>query len=327
MEIIFEQIKFFIGFCKGCNGLRHIIFLWFGEKQIENKMADRQTTTAKRLAQANNSRFEGARLQRTQDAIFRLADLHDACAVPENLQWVKTKADVYDNMGEGCEQVPNGYHSYMVGDGKPHSETPEAMALWGLLVARSDEEIKADELRQKVEGLQFSKIPGYFPTPDPVIKQMIEFADIQPEHRVLEPNLGSGAIADAVKPLCSEVKGFEINHTLAEICDAKEYLIEQRDFLEVLPEEITSYERILMNPPFEKLQDIDHVMHAIKMLKPGGRLVSIMSPGPFFRTDNKSTAFRNWLYEETEHQVIDLPPGAFKASGTGVASKMVVIET
>ena len=47
------------------------------------------------------------------------------------------------------------------------------------------------------------------------------------------------------------------------------------------------YDRIVMNPPFEAGQDIDHVRHAFQFLKDGGRLVSIMSPSPFFREDKK----------------------------------------
>ncbi len=31
-----------------------------------------------------------------------------------------------------------------------------------------------------------------------------------------------------------------------------------------------------MNPPFSRQQDIRHVMHAAKFLKPGGRLVAVM---------------------------------------------------
>ena len=37
------------------------------------------------------------------------------------------------------------------------------------------------------------------------------------------------------------------------------------------------YDRIIANPPFTKNQDIDHVMQMWNFLKPGGRIVSIMS--------------------------------------------------
>jgi len=35
-----------------------------------------------------------------------------------------------------------------------------------------------------------------------------------------------------------------------------------------------------MNPPFENGADIKHIQHAMKMLKPGGRLVAICANGP-----------------------------------------------
>jgi 16S rRNA G1207 methylase RsmC len=58
-----------------------------------------------------------------------------------------------------------------------------------------------------------------------------------------------------------------------------------------------AYDRIVMNPPFENGQDIAHVEHAYELLSPGGRLVTVMSEGPFFRQDKNAASFRNWLEE------------------------------
>lgn len=80
-----------------------------------------------------------------------------------------------------------------------------------------------------------------------------------------------------------------------------------------------------MNPPFENLQDIDHVMHSFKFLKEGGRLVSVMSASPFFRSDKKCVAFRAWL-DMLGAEVEDLPEQSFKASGTNVNTKLVAIQ-
>ena len=41
------------------------------------------------------------------------------------------------------------------------------------------------------------------------------------------------------------------------------------------------YDTIVMNPPFEKFQDIDHVRHAFDLLKPGGRVVAISASAPW----------------------------------------------
>lgn len=293
--------------------------------QIENKLADRLTNTPKRLAQANHARLDGEKLQRTQQALYALADLHDSGEVPNILRRFTTKASVFDLMGTKKEPIPNGYHTYHVCTGEPINTGPESAALWSLISGKSDEEKKADELRRKIDGLQFSNIPGYFPTPEAVIDIMIDYADIQPDHRVLEPEIGSCAIADRVAPLCAEVKGYEINYTLAEIADLKDYLIERRDFLDVAPEEICSVDRILMNPPFENLQDIDHVRYAFQFLKPGGRLVSVMSPGPFFRQDKKCKEFRDWV-NSLGGEVVDLPDQSFKESGTSINTKLLILD-
>jgi hypothetical protein len=70
---------------------------------------------------------------------------------------------------------------------------------------------------------------------------------------------------------------------------------------------------------------IDHVRKAYGLLADYGVLVSVMAPGFEFRQDRKSTEFRQWL-EDVNATVEDLPDGAFKASGTGVSTKLVVIE-
>lgn len=90
---------------------------------------------------------------------------------------------------------------------------------------------------------------------------------------------------------------------------------------------IKPYDKIIMNPPFENGQDIDHVKHAYELLKPGGRVVAIMSEGPFFRGDKKATGFREWL-DEVGGYSKKLPEGAFKNSerSTGVRTRLVVIE-
>jgi type I restriction-modification system DNA methylase subunit len=71
--------------------------------------------------------------------------------------------------------------------------------------------------------------------------------------------------------------------------------------------------------------DIDHVMHAFKFLKPGGKLVSVMSAGITFRQDRKAVAFREML-EAHNGQIIPLPEGSFKESGTGVNAVIVTVE-
>lgn len=296
---------------------------------IDGKFADRQTNTAKRLAQANHARLDGEHLLRTQKALYAIADLIDAGKLPSILSNLNSKKAVYDLMGESMESVSNGYHGYSIGTGEPHSihaSKPESIALWALLVDKTPEQKASEELQRKIDGLQFTQIAGYFPTPKAVIDTMLDYADLRDYHTVLEPSAGSGAICDAVAAVLSSdgsIQTVECNHTLSTILDAKGYIMMNVDFLEIDDTEM-KFDRVLMNPPFEKLQDIDHVKHAFSFLKAGGRLVSVMSPSPFFNSQKKAQAFRDWL-ETVDYMAVDLPENSFKESGTGVSTKLLII--
>jgi hypothetical protein len=95
-----------------------------------------------------------------------------------------------------------------------------------------------------------------------------------------------------------------------------------------LREGTITYDRIVMNPPFERGQDMVHVRRAYEAnLAPGGRLVAITSEGPFFRSDKQATEFRAWL-ESVGGQSERLPAGSFRGSdaSTDVATRLVVID-
>ncbi|HEY9343782.1 MAG TPA: hypothetical protein VIQ53_00665, partial [Inquilinus sp.] len=87
------------------------------------------------------------------------------------------------------------------------------------------------------------------------------------------------------------------------------------DFLSSLPDPDALYDRVIMNPPFDRERDIDHVIHALEFLKPGGLLVAILSAGTEFRETRKSEAFRA-LMEKMNARWSDLPPGSFSSVGT-----------
>ena len=67
------------------------------------------------------------------------------------------------------------------------------------------------------------------------------------------------------------------------------------DFLHLKPDPENLYDRVVMNPPFDRERDIDHVIHALKFLAPEGVLVAIMSAGTEFRETRKSVAFRELM--------------------------------
>lgn len=291
---------------------------------IDNKLdPNRLTNTPKRQLEAGHARQEGERLKRTQQALNGLASAHRADNVPAELEKIKSKKAVYELMGTIIER--NGaYYNHGNDTGEPRDTSPAAVALWAFIKPKSADELKAEELKKKTDDLQFSKIPGYFPTQNPVIDEMLFQADIKPGEEVLEPSAGHGAIVDKLRldgPQCS-IDVYEVNHSLQDILKLKGYTLRGQDFLNDCRGK--KYDTVIMNPPFENLQDIDHVMHAYSQLKAGGRLVSVMSPSPFYNSQKKAQQFRDFFIEVDGYKQ-DLPEGSFKASGTGVNTVLITI--
>ena len=108
------------------------------------------------------------------------------------------------------------------------------------------------------------------------------------------------------------------------LCEAlrRQWDVHEGDFLAYRTDQ--RFDRVLMNPPFEEGQDRRHVQHAYELLKPGGRLVAVMSEGPFFRERRGDVAFRDWL-KQVGGASTKLPKDAFRESGVGVQTRMVVI--
>ncbi len=183
---------------------------------------------------------------------------------------------------------------------------------------------KPDKIAELERSLVGMNIPGYFPTPKELAAELVADANIQPGMKVLEPSAGKGNIADAIKNAApdADLDVVEYNTTLANILEEKGYKLIGNDIFDITGE----YDRIVMNPPFERMADIDHVRKAYELLKPGGRLVSIMSASPFFRSDAKAVEFRNWL--DTVGYAEPLPEGAFAKAerSTGVNTYKVIID-
>lgn len=168
----------------------------------------------------------------------------------------------------------------------------------------------------------------FFPTPVAVTEEMLAAADIRPGMAVLEPSAGMGHIADRIREKGVEPVVAELEPQKRELLEAKGYEVVGKDFMKDVSEG-KSYDRIVMNPPFSKRQDTEHVRRAYDLLKPGGRLVAIVSEGSFFGKDSKAAEFRDWL-EEVGGTSEKLAEGSFNDPSlpvtTGVNTRMVVIE-
>lgn len=180
------------------------------------------------------------------------------------------------------------------------------------------------ELERKVRNNR-NAFNDFFPTPDTVANEVVDLADIQSGMRVLEPSAGNGQIADAIRATGATLEVAELSYELSNILREKGHKVIASDFMEDSIE--GDYDRIVMNPPFSKDQDIDHVMRAYELLKPNGRLVAIVSSMAGDRANNKNKAFRQFL-DEVGAEEQGLPEGAFKSSmnPTGVNTKVIIID-
>jgi len=193
--------------------------------------------------------------------------------------------------------------------------------------------IECGELDPKVKT-------GYFPTPSAVVDQMIDLAKFEHYHSILEPSAGQGHIVDRIieriierlmSKDASTIPDVWICENLPEnvhILKEKGYVVrgEFFDFANGCMECGAKFDRIIMNPPFERQADIDHVTTAFGLLAPGGILVTIMSAGMTFRENKKTTEFREEIMEPYGTYLEHLPADAFKESGTGVHTIMLRLE-
>jgi predicted RNA methylase len=172
---------------------------------------------------------------------------------------------------------------------------------------------------------------GLFESPEAVVSAVFKrLGGIADGQTVLEPSAGRGRLADEARRQGGKVHCVEIQNELCTTLREKGHKVTQGDFLRMTPAELGQFDIVVMNPPFDRGRDCDHVRHALQFLKPGGRLVSVMAAGVDFREGKRAEAFRAMVMKQkpidrwdrvwTEHRspYSDLPAGSFKDSGTMV---------
>lgn len=161
-----------------------------------------------------------------------------------------------------------------------------------------------------------------FFTPADVAKKVVELAGIPKAgiRRVLEPSAGDGALACAILNQGEDVEllCFEKDPDLAYLLNDIGYTTACVDFLQVLP--CRSWDYVVMNPPYRDWQYVTHVLHALKFLRPGGRLAAIV-PANWRDDIALGEAFDAHSGVETR-----LERGAFRSSGTDIATSILVFE-
>lgn len=181
------------------------------------------------------------------------------------------------------------------------------------------EPTKFDALKDTLKaGVQVVSASQLFPTPPDLAARMVELAQIRPGDEVLEPSAGTGNILRALQAnRPKRLVAIEINYGLVDILGRGPLadLVLRGDFLAMSPERTDRFDVILMNPPFERGDDIKHILHALTFLKPGGRLVAICAGGPRQKAALESLCD---LWEP-------LPAGTFESSGTSVNTVLLTM--
>tara|TARA_X000001382_G_scaffold55453_1_gene37985 strand:- start:350 stop:1753 length:1404 start_codon:yes stop_codon:yes gene_type:complete len=108
--------------------------------------------------------------------------------------------------------------------------------------------------------------PDFYPTPSEVIQKMVGDLDLF-NKIVLEPSAGSGNILKYVRGLGANTLACEKDEKLAKIIQSEcdEFL--GYDFLEVIKEQVSHIDCIIMNPPFSA--DEKHILHAWEIAPEG----------------------------------------------------------
>lgn len=165
-----------------------------------------------------------------------------------------------------------------------------------------------------------------FYTPHWLAEEIVrDYMHIEPGDTVLEPSAGYGALALAASSYVakrSDIRCYETDPLTIAALREHGFDAHEANFLDVLP--LAVYDHVVMNPPFAKGQDITHVLHAVKFLKPGGQLVALMSAGVEYNQSKKHKAFRAML-ATMDAEITALPDKAFHEAGTDVRTVLVSI--
>jgi type I restriction-modification system DNA methylase subunit len=178
------------------------------------------------------------------------------------------------------------------------------------------------------EVIDRKKTFQFFPTPPTLCAQMVEMLNVSNDTTILEPSAGSGAILTAVYaalPQHKNVTAIELD--VLHECELLPFqqlhgtVLVWDNFLKC----VNKADRIVMNPPFTKGQDITHVRHAYECLNADGRIIAITSPGWLFRQDKAHKEFRQW-FESLDAMSEPLEGGSFASSGTMVNALLLWID-
>jgi SAM-dependent methyltransferase len=190
---------------------------------------------------------------------------------------------------------------------------------YGEVLPDAEEDDSDPQARKPRASTAVSKDLQFYWSPADVIDRALDFANVYnlnewrnnpPEpSRVLEPSCGDGRIMDAIRARGHRAFGIEYHAGRAAAARAKGHNVLTSNFLECPPK--AEYDIVVMNPPFAGRHYVKHVRHALKFLKPGGVLVSILP------------ATAHYDHGELGGEWRDLPVASFAEAGTNVPTGLL----
>ena len=320
------------------------------EKEKE-KLQNRQKNTNKRMAGYYNALTDHEETKELLVYVSSLQKLWENKTIPKKLKIFSStpSKSILSKFLIGSELTNIGYSYYRQRTDTPRFEErykhyesdlnnaginslEEAREIYKLLQEHKavnpneDEEKIQREIEKMENDFRNSKDKGFFPTPKTLAERLVMEADIEKGDYILEPSAGLGHICEAIIKAHPDNKldVIELNYQLVRVLKKKGLNVVGDDFLN----HRKNYDKIIMNPPFEKLQDTAHVQHAYSLLNDGGKLVSIMGESAFFNSSKKAKLFREWL-DDVGGYSEKLPIDSFKGDEafrqTGVHTRIVII--
>jgi len=167
---------------------------------------------------------------------------------------------------------------------------------------------------KKQASTEVSKDLQYYPTPRAVVAKVVVGLGNITGLRVLEPSCGCGRFLDALRSAGADCYGVEFDASRAAQCRAKGHAVLTGNFLETVP--TGDFDLVVMNPPFYGRHYAKHVRHALRFLKPKGKLVAILPATARYDHGELDDLRPTWA---------DLPVGAFAESGTGICTTVCAV--
>lgn len=153
-------------------------------------------------------------------------------------------------------------------------------------------------------GTEVARDLSYYPTPDKVIRRIFDNLYAREGQKLLDPSCGDGRILAEARRRGLKPMGVEVDERRAQQAREIGVPVLWANFLVTAPNPV--FDHVVMNPPFYGRHYAKHVSHAMKFLRPGGKLTAIL---PATARYDHGLLQGSWD---------DLPVGSFSESGTNI---------